>query len=169
MRQIERSMYLGVIDSLWMAHIDSMTHLREGVALRGYGQRDPLIEYKEEAYRMFTQMLESIRHNTVDVIFKLNLKQQLPPEMLQMRGPEVIITNEDQIEEVLSGSRSGNIRIQNGGAGRQDLQSNTDSGNPVVIKTDGSSVQNIPGTPETGRNDACPCGSGKKYKKCHGV
>ncbi len=140
MRQIERSVYLNVIDSLWMEHIDNMQHLREGVALRGYGQRDPLIEYKEEAYVMFSKMMKDIQANSVDTLFKMNLAKELPVQLIASAEPENILTNENQIEEVLSGQ------------------------NPVVVKADSVSGAN----PEVGRNDPCPCGSGKKYKKCHG-
>jgi preprotein translocase subunit SecA len=155
MRQIERSVYLNVIDTLWMEHIDNMQHLREGVALRGYGQRDPLIEYKEEAYQMFSKMMNDIQANTVGTLFKLNLKQQLPVDLLESKEPEHILTNEDQIKEVLSGHEKTHT---SGGAGLGQ--------NPVLIKAETPAPKTAD---EVGRNDPCPCGSGKKFKKCHGV
>lgn len=155
MRQIERGVYLNVIDALWMEHIDNMQHLREGVALRGYGQRDPLIEYKEEAFLMFSKLLSDIQSNTLTTLFRVNFKQQLPQQFLQLGevGPsEALITNENQIEEVLSGSEKSAVFAEQ---------------NPVIIKA--NHQENHKPKPAIGRNDPCFCGSGKKYKKCHGA
>lgn len=172
MRQIERGIYLNVIDSLWMEHIDNMTHLREGVSLRGYGQRDPLIAYKEEAYSMFSTMMTQIQANTVNTIFKLDLKAQLPQEMLQVGAAPVIqmFTNENQIASVLSGEHNTLAEQGSDGSGLNDNDSNfgtASADNPVIIKADATLAGSA--QPEIGRNDPCPCGSGKKYKKCHGL
>jgi preprotein translocase subunit SecA len=152
MRKMERAVYLNVIDTLWMEHIDNMQHLRESVALKGYAQRDPLIEYKEQAYLMFAKLLDAIQHNTVSTIFKINIREQLPESMLRTQRMRNMVTNEDQIEKVTSGEH----KFANSSA----------SGNPVIIK---ANTPSTPSTPEAGRNDPCPCGSGKKYKKCHGT
>jgi preprotein translocase subunit SecA len=157
MRRIERSVYLNVIDTLWMEHIDNLQHLRESVSLRGYGQRDPLIEYKEEAYLTFSKLLAAIQHNTVGTLLKINLKQQLPDHLLRSNEPKTIMTNEDQIESVLSGDAR---KARESVYGRQGGA----PGNPVVVKTQSGSAKSAP---TVGRNDPCPCGSGKKYKKCH--
>ncbi len=154
MRRIERGVYLNVIDGLWMEHIDSMQHLRESVSLRGYGQRDPLVEYKEEAYLTFSKLLNDIQGNTVGTLMKINIKQQIPEHLLRVSQPQQLITNEDQIASVLSGDNK-IAAPEQAAAG----------GNPVVIKTGSAPKQR---QPEVGRNDTCPCGSGKKYKKCHG-
>jgi len=153
MRRIERSVYLNVIDALWMEHIDNMQYLRESVSLRGYGQRDPLIEYKEEAYMTFSKLLSAIQHNTVGTLLKINLKQQLPEHLLRSAEPRTIITNEDQIESVLSGDGKNNSTAMP-----------EQAGNPVVVRTGNAPAKTHP---SAGRNDPCPCGSGKKYKKCH--
>jgi preprotein translocase subunit SecA len=155
MRRIERSVYLNVIDTLWMEHIDGMQYLRESVSLRGYGQRDPLIEYKEEAYITFSKLLAAIQHNTVGTLLKLNLKQQLPEHLLRTSEPRHIITNEDQIESVLSGDGKKNQPVMQ-----------EEGGNPVVVKAQSAPSKALP---SVGRNDPCPCGSGKKFKKCHGA
>jgi len=149
MRKLERTVYLNIIDSLWMEHIDNMQHLRESVALKGYGQRDPLIEYKEQAYLMFARLLDNIQHNTISTLFKINLRDQLPEHLLRTEEPRHIITNEAEIEQVTSG----NTKFG---------QSETTK----VVKVNASPAQQ---QPEVGRNDPCPCGSGKKYKKCHGI
>jgi len=158
MRKIERSVYLNVIDTLWMEHIDNMQYLRESVSLRGYGQRDPLIEYKEEAYLTFSKLLAAIQHNTVGTLLKINLKQQLPEHLLRAEEQKTIITNEDQIEKVLSGDAN------RGAISAQTSMSGKTAGNPVIIKAQAPKKA----LPTVGRNDPCPCGSGKKYKKCHG-
>jgi len=152
MRQLERSVYLNVIDTLWMEHIDNMQQLRESVALKGYGQRDPLIEYKEGAFVTFAKLLDSIQHNTVNTLFKINFEQQLPDHLLKTSRPQqTMVTNDEAISSVTTGSST------------LSTTTTTTPGNPVVVKTD----PNQPKQPEVGRNEPCPCGSGKKYKKCH--
>ncbi|MBI5465650.1 preprotein translocase subunit SecA [Candidatus Gottesmanbacteria bacterium] len=117
-RQIERWVSLSVIDTLWMDHLDAIDDLREGIGLRGYGQRDPLIEYKNEAYAMFERLLTSTDYEIVHRIFKVQVVSQ--PQV----QPQRTVT-------------------------QQPSQSQ-----PLKKK-------------KIGRNDPCPCGSGKKYKKCH--
>ncbi len=165
LRQIERGVYLNVIDTLWMEHIDNMQHLREAVSLRGYGQRDPLIAYKEEGYEAFAKMMSDIQNNTVGTIFKVDLKKQLPQQFLVLGSnePAVLRTNAAQIEEVLSGHKGHSSNIAAAGV----TASTVDGApvNPVIVKATSQPMQS---QPEVGRNDPCPCGSGKKYKKCHG-
>jgi len=99
LRRFERNIYLSVIDSLWMEHIDNMQDLRESVSLRGYGQRDPLIEYKEQGFIMFKQLLNSVQNNTINTLFKINLAQQVPAEILITQVPENLQTNESEIKD----------------------------------------------------------------------
>ncbi len=122
MRAIEREWTLHTIDQLWIQHLTSIDDVREGIGLRAYGQRDPLIEYKVEAADMFDQLLTAIHHGVVYNILRLEMRQE------PARRPQQVFTNRD--EE----------------GGRQ----------PVKVGK------------KTGRNDPCPCGSGRKYKKCHG-
>ncbi len=102
MRKIERSVYLRAIDVLWMEHLDNMTYLRQGVSLRGYGQRDPLVEYKSEAFTMFEKLLDDISSNVVHTIFRIDLtpfipQEELPTVILANDQPEGV-TNEKEIE-----------------------------------------------------------------------
>lgn len=174
MRTIERNVYLNVIDTLWMEHIDNMQHLRESVALKGYGQRDPLIEYKEQAFIMFDRLLASIQHNTVTTLFKINLTQQLPEHLLRASQPQQMMTNDAQISSVTEGDNpiaapryTASPLIQ--GLPKSHPTGNQQSqGNPVIIKADAPKVQQATKINPVGRNEPCPCGSGKKYKKCHG-
>jgi preprotein translocase subunit SecA len=144
LRRAERAVYLRTIDVLWMEHIDAMSHLREGVALRGYGQRDPLIEYKGEAFQMFKTLLFSIEKNTINTLFKINIQVQAAP-VIRAAPSQILRTNEAEIEEALM---------------KSDI-----SPAPQVIKAD--QPQKII-SHSVGRNDPCACGSGKKYKKCCG-
>ena len=127
MRQIEKAILLRNIDLLWMEHLDEMQMLRDGIGLRGYGQRDPLLEYQKEGYRMFQNLLSSIDEGVFTAIFKIKLMSQPPTPM------------ENQNITTSGGSET--------------------MGNIVSSKTKEN---------KTGRNDPCPCGSGKKYKKCCG-
>lgn len=121
MREIERAILLRLVDEKWMDHLDAMDQLREGVGLRGYGNKNPLIEYKFEAFEMFNNMIASIQDDLVRYIFRVNVAPQI-------RQQRVVVEN----------------RYQEEGA------------KPVRKEQ------------SVGRNDDCPCGSGKKYKKCCG-
>jgi len=156
MRQVERNVYLQIIDTLWMEHIDGMSELREAVSLQGYGQKDPLIEYKQESYLMLKSLLTNIQKNTVSTLFKAEIR---PADLEYIRAtltPEEIQnlqTNENQIESTITGSKNNQpppkvIRISDG---------------EESTKINSSSPKE-----KAGRNDPCPCGSGKKYKKCCG-
>jgi preprotein translocase subunit SecA len=125
-RQIEKAILLRNIDLLWMEHLDEMQMLRDGIGLRGYGQRDPLIEYKKEGYRMFQNLLGAIDEGVFTAIFKVRI----------MKQPQSPVENK-------------NVSLSGGD------------------ETAGSMVSGIKGN-KVGRNDPCPCGSGKKYKKCCG-
>ncbi|MDP3970278.1 MAG: preprotein translocase subunit SecA [bacterium] len=133
--KIEKSFYLRAIDTLWTEHLDQMTYLREGIGLQGYGQRDPLVEYKKEAFGLFTTLIANIQKQVVYSIFKMGDAHSLAP----------------------SPSRRQNHLLQ-GAKKTMDA----DKPMPAIshkIKTEGGK--------KVGRNDSCPCGSGKKYKKCH--
>lgn len=121
LRELERLVTLRIVDGKWMGHLDAMDQLRHGIGLRAYGQRDPLVEYKYEAYDMFNQMIEEIQEEIVRYVYHVTIVER-PKE-------------------------------------RQDLVENR--GDEEVKKTPATSNK-------VGRNDMCPCGSGKKYKKCCG-
>ena len=140
-------MSLRIIDELWMAHIENMQGLREAISLRGYAQRDPLIEYKQEGFGAFEKLLGNIRFNTVNTLFKIEISVKTPEELAPQR-PKRMMTNEEQIESVLSGKRV-----------RED-----ENGQPILVHAEQRRNEAT-----VGRNDPCPCGSGKKYKKCHGA
>jgi preprotein translocase subunit SecA len=147
MRHLERMVFLQIIDSKWKEHLYMMDNLREGIGLRAYGQRDPLIEYKREAFSYFEQMVANIEDEAVETIFKLQARQperlkgvfvSLPQELIH---PEAPIPQEPTQENINQVAPPANFH------------------KPSPIQSSQEKV---------GRNDPCPCGSGKKYKKCCG-
>lgn len=133
MRQIERSVMLQVIDRKWMEHLDNMDVLREGIGLRGYAQKDPVIEYQKEAFEMFWATIDSVQEEVCRIIYRVQLEQ--PP----MQRPRIQPT----------GMRGGDV-IDQMKAGVA----------PPPSAGNGANLAKV------GRNDPCPCGSGKKYKHC---
>jgi preprotein translocase subunit SecA len=144
MRQLERYAMLRTIDEKWKEHLYDVDQLKTGIGLRAYGQRDPLIEYKKEAFTMFTQMLEAIDEETVELIFKIQLEEREKP---RRREPEGQISA---------------IHQSTVGMGYADTQpaEQVAPGKPQPVRREGKKI---------GRNDPCPCGSGTKYKKCCGA
>ncbi|MAE68616.1 preprotein translocase subunit SecA [bacterium] len=155
--QAERVVTLQSIDTHWMDHIDDMSHLREQVAFAGFAQRDPLIEYKDQGFHRFQQLLSAIENTIIRMLLQADFKQFAPRVVLQeaQDALDQLQTNEDVIEE---------------GLGRGVGGSSKQSQNPIVMSADDHKAAGT--TPRSvekvGRNDPCPCGSGKKYKKCHG-
>ncbi len=180
MRRAERAIFLRTMDSLWMHHIDELKDLREAVALSGYGQRDPLIEYKNQAFTLFEELMQKIDRNTLTSLFHVKINVQLvnrsAPTLTNAEGQALKTqTNDAQIEKTLSSSPLPVMPVE-----RTAIEIPEPSVRVISSKT-GETLQsdaelmNSNGTngsiksPEAGRNDPCPCGSGKKYKKCHGA
>jgi preprotein translocase subunit SecA len=144
--RLERYAVLSVIDHKWKEHLREMDDLKEGIGLRAYGQKDPLIEYKGEAFKLFVQLLEQIRNDVVSFAFKF--WPQAPEEVQEKkRRPSGRIIESKQSTDSISYSSTP------GASGQPEL-----AGKPSPVH-----VEN-----KVGRNDPCPCGSGKKYKNCHG-
>ena len=179
MRYHERMIMLSVIDAQWKDHLLSMDHLKEGINLRGYGQHDPLVEYKRESYDMFEEMMQRFREETVRYLYLMQIMERPPDATLVGRvgpsdgsgqipaggAPSVITggrgngrparqvaTSVDEIEEAFQRKKKRELEsARMAGAGDMQVQQVVRSGEKV------------------GRNDPCPCGSGKKYKKCCGA
>lgn len=145
MARLERYAVLSVLDSKWKDHLREMDDLKEGIGLRAYGQKDPLIEYKAEAFKLFVLLLEQIRNESVSFAFKFF--PQAPSEVQERRRSPVQRMVETKQEAVNIGFTA----AQRSGAHPQ-----------------GAKVQPVRVEYKVGRNDPCPCGSGKKYKQCHG-
>jgi len=148
LRHLERMVFLQIIDTKWKEHLYAMDNLREGIGLRAYGQRDPLVEYKHEGFEMFSQMISGIEEEAVEIIFRL---QPARPE--RFKGIFSSVRQEFLHPEVTKFERPVEDVIQE---------------EPSLPSKDVTKPAPIVSGPKIGRNDPCPCGSGKKYKKCHG-
>ncbi len=162
--QAERVVTLRSIDTHWMEHIDDMSHLREQVAFSGYAQRDPVIEYQDQGFRRFQTLIQNIESEIVRAILQIDFAQFAPRVILQQAEQELagLTTNESQIEGELTQT----------GVGARGLQVSQDGGSLIEVKKNpqvAGGQRPVAGSSKVGRNDPCPCGSGKKYKKCHGV
>jgi len=172
LREFERSYLLQVVDRLWMDHIDALDVMRAGIGFRSLGQRDPLVEFKNEAFRMFDDLKQAIQHYTVDALLKL-LRDELTvtvnrPEPQRKAGPRNVRTNVDAIEKA-SGQVKSDADTQQAKANAARRNGNVGH-NGKTASTNGTNSASRPtATGRIGRNDPCPCGSGKKYKKCHGA
>jgi preprotein translocase subunit SecA len=176
MRYHERMIMLSVIDAQWKDHLRDMDHLKEGIGLRGYGQHDPLVEYKRESFDMFEAMMRRFQEETVRYLYLMQILER--PEMARTIGseqgpdagvavitagsggdgdgtrrPRALATSVDEVEEAFQRKKRRELE-QASMAGAGDLQ-------PVQ--------QVVRNAAKIGRNDPCPCGSGKKYKKCCGA
>ena len=141
---LERLVLLRVIDSLWVEHLTAVDDMRRGIGLRAYSQRDPLNEFKIEAYRMFDELKSTIRHDVTHTIFRVTVQQQ-PAQ------PRPMARN------VVEGRAAVGASSSAAGAATATAVA---SGNGASAARSG---------PKIGRNDPCYCGSGKKFKKCHGA
>ena len=160
-RQMEVFVYLNTIDSIWIAHLDTMDDLRSGIGLRGYAQRDPLIEYKREGFELFEKLMVEIDYEIVHRIYKVAVQGQAPviqrqEVIVEEKHPEIEIGVEQEkkeLEKVESGEGVTKVKIERNGIVTEQ-----------VYGAQGQ-VGHVHG--KIGRNDPCYCGSGKKYKRCH--
>ena len=170
MRQIEKALWLRAIDTLWIEHLDAIEHLRRGIGLRAYGQQEPLIAYKKEAYQMFQELQHLIEKQVVYSIFKVGVVTQIAPSLLARRGMQMSAPAKTM--EKGRDDRSAALYVPPGGGQAPALQG-ADSKAPAVgyVADHPHAYGAVPteASAKVGRNDPCPCGSGKKYKKCHGA
>jgi preprotein translocase subunit SecA len=150
---VERSVMLQTIDWQWMEYLTQMEHFREGIGLRAYGQRDPLVEYKNEAFDMFNELRERIQGSIVAGIFRAQMQRNAPPP-----APAPMVR---QVLESGPGEPDGADGAGRNGAPRQRRAAAVGAGATAAVPA-GAAAAKI------GRNDPCWCGSGKKFKRCHG-
>jgi preprotein translocase subunit SecA len=163
MRFIEKSLLLQVLDGAWKEHLLALDHLRQGIGLRAYGQRDPLNEYKSEAFAMFNAMLDELKERVTTMLSRVEVGPERPDPAFAPPPPTMFATHAEP-EPLLSG-RSG-IGETIGAAGDvMELAPPASSGAARTEAFDANDPATWGGTP---RNAPCPCGSGKKYKHCHG-
>ena len=150
MRDLERFMLLQALDSLWKDHLLNIDHLKEGIGMRAYAQKNPLLEYKKEGFELFVDMLASVREDAVRKLFAVQLAEQKEVPMLQHApGPRMFLVR---------GGLDAPAMPQPASA-PPEMEMRAELPRPMPARREGQKV---------GRNDPCPCGSGKKYKKCCG-
>ena len=161
LEKLERAVLLNAIDTLWMDHLDAIDNLRTAVGLRGYGQRDPLVEYKREAYRLFQELQAAIQNQVVYSVYKVFLHRQTQASSLMQKmlsrlsgvrfsAPAKTMSEKSESPAAASPASSGTV-----------------VGSNNIAQVEAAPVNRFDGK-KVGRNDPCPCGSGKKFKKCHG-
>jgi preprotein translocase subunit SecA len=146
MRHFEKALMLNVLDQKWKDHLASMDYLRQGIGLRGYAQKQPMQEYKRESYTMFTDLLDNIKHEVIRILARVQVKAEEDVEAVEARRRQEAQAQQMQF---------------------QHAEARSATAPPPAA---------APPTPETyvregrkvGRNEPCPCGSGQKYKHCHG-
>jgi preprotein translocase subunit SecA len=160
MRMVEKSLLLQIFDAVWKEHLLALDHLRQGIGLRAYGQRDPLNEYKSEAFNLFNAMLLDLRERVTSVMMRVEISPQAPPpvpepvRVLDMRHPD-------------PNQAAGELEYADAGVAPSSYGTATRAARAPIVGAaadpkDPTSWGNTP------RNAPCPCGSGKKYKHCHG-
>ncbi len=181
-RDLERNITFQVVDRLWMDHIDALDIMRASIHFRSVGQRDPLVEFKNEAYRMFEELKAAIQHYIVSALLQqlrhdFTLAVQLPEPKRKM--PRNVRTNADAIAQASGQTKSDTVderprsngHGQGQGARRSGQKANAARAAQPATRPATTRANSGPATPpaKIGRNDLCYCGSGKKYKKCHGA
>ncbi|HQP91140.1 MAG TPA: SEC-C metal-binding domain-containing protein, partial [Candidatus Omnitrophota bacterium] len=151
MRALERAVMLHVIDSRWKEHLYSLDYLKEGIGLRAYAARDPLIEYQREAYQMFVEMMDRIKEEAVELILRMQLVEEK-----EVKGVFSSLPQKTEHREFTGLSKEAAHAAKAKESGQEAVLEEPEA---EQVKRQG---------PKVGRNDPCPCGSGKKYKKCCG-
>jgi preprotein translocase subunit SecA len=145
MRQLEKSVLLQNMDMHWREHLAAMDHLRQGIHLRGYAQKNPKQEYKRESFVLFADMLERFKHDVVTILCTLQIEAQADVEAMEALRREALPEK---------------VQFEHASTQPQPLE---------VISEEGAAKTFVRAEPKVGRNDPCPCGSGKKFKQCHGA
>jgi preprotein translocase subunit SecA len=166
LQRVERDIMLQIVDGQWKDHLYSLDHLKEGIGLRGYGQRDPLIEYKKESFDLFQAMKERVDEEIVRYLWWLRpitTEGGEPVAARSIRRPKApLVLSGSAPSPAFGAPRAAPAPASPFGASRtqQPARVGGDDAVPKTVRRD---------EPKVGRNDPCPCGSGKKYKKCHGA
>ncbi|KZZ04164.1 hypothetical protein A3744_26360 [Oleiphilus sp. HI0073] len=149
MRAFEKQVFLHILDTLWKEHLASMDHLRQGIHLRSYAQKNPKQEYKREAFEMFQDMLGKLKHEVVKVTSHVRIQSQEEAEEIERQRRE-------------------ELARQLGAAQAQHDEANSSTDDAPSESAEAKSEPMTRDGRKVGRNEPCPCGSGKKYKQCHG-
>ena len=168
MHRVERDVMLQVVDTQWKDHLYGLDHLKEGISLRGYGQRNPLVEYKRESFAMFQAMKERMDEETIRYLWRIRPVVRepdrpdggMPPPIPARQATPFSFNDPGAAEPAFAGAGAAIGVGGPGGGGPRPARVGGDDAAVVTVRRD---------SPKVGRNDPCPCGSGKKYKKCHGA
>ncbi|MGF1804448.1 preprotein translocase subunit SecA [Aliivibrio sifiae] len=147
LRNFEKAVMLQTLDGLWKEHLAAMDHLRQGIHLRGYAQKNPKQEYKRESFELFEGLLDTLKFDVVSILSKVRVQQQEDVERME----------EKRLQQAEAAARRQQLQHQNAESQLDDGETSEDGHTPVVRDER-----------KVGRNESCPCGSGKKYKQCHG-
>ena len=160
MREVEKNLLLQVLDQVWKEHLLALDHLRQGIGLRAYGQKDPLNEYKGEAFDMFNGMLRELDERITTILAQMEIQLTDPSEIGQTTGSETFEISQDP-----------NYAGHFGESEYENMNENEIASSPILLRESADIID--PEDPSTwgkvGRNSACPCESGKKFKHCHGA
>jgi preprotein translocase subunit SecA len=154
MRALEKHVMLSVLDNAWKEHLASMDYLRQGIYLRGYAQKQPKQEFKREAFELFQLMLERVKHEIIQMLARVRVRSE----------NEVQALEEQQQRQAEAQARQ--LQFQHAEAGGLAAGEPESAPEPMPMPMPQTTVHRD--APKVGRNDPCPCGSGKKYKHCHG-
>ncbi len=166
MREVERYLVLQVVDVRWREHLESMEYLRDGIHLRAMAQKDPLSEYRSEGHAMFEELTAMIQEEIVRYLLRIQIER--PPEQGEL---EPVASNGDGLiyeHESAAGSEAIRAAGAEGDGAQRQARAAATAGAGGAAATTVSTGQRVVAE-QVGRNDPCPCGSGKKYKKCHGA
>jgi preprotein translocase subunit SecA len=174
MRWLERRIILDVVDSQWKDHLLSLDHLKEGIGLRGYGQKDPLVEFKKEAFILFEDMMTRIDNETVRYLFHIQVQQgEQPGSAGAAQGPSPQQPPRPRAEAAVASAAARASEPQHLPAVAREIERRQQRQQKDLQYQTGPAQAEAPkpvrAGAKIGRNDPCPCGSGKKYKKCHGA
>ena len=150
MRKIEKQIMLQVLDTLWKEHLATMDHLRQGIHLRAYAQKNPKQEYKRESFELFEQLLTSLKYEVVKFLSHVQIQRQDEAEQIEQQRRAAAEREKLAFQHAEASGMAGDPGEQPGAA---------EPATPQTFTRE---------APKVGRNDPCPCGSGKKYKQCHG-
>jgi preprotein translocase subunit SecA len=153
MRKIEKQIMLQVLDTLWKEHLATMDHLRQGIHLRAYAQKNPKQEYKRESFELFEQLLGNLKNEVVKFLSHVQIQRQDEAQQIEQQRREAAEREKLAFQHAQASALVAPAEVEDPTQGRE----------PPPIPQTFTRDQ-----PKVGRNEPCPCGSGKKYKQCHG-
>jgi preprotein translocase subunit SecA len=159
MRHLEKHIMLNVLDQSWKEHLARMDYMRQGIHLRGYAQKQPKQEYKRESFELFSEMLDKVKREVITLLARVRIRSE--EEVAELEAAE----------RQRMAAQVGNMQFQHADTGSYGSDEEALQAQALAKQGEGVLVQAMQNTrigPKVGRNDPCPCGSGKKYKQCHG-